>query len=227
MNEKAIWDFLFSKLKNPYGVAGLMGNLYNESKLNPGLLQSSYAKKFNMTSEEYTKAVDNGTYENFIGDKAGYGLAQWTFSSRKELLLKYAKKKNKSIGDLNMQLEYLWSEIQLYITVTNTLKNATSVREASDIVLAKYERAADQSEDAKKRRANFGQKYYDQFAGKQVVVLTDRVNVRRGNDKKYARIFFASKGNSYPFVASSDNGWNAVALNDQVGWISGEFSEIR
>ncbi len=28
MNEKIIWDFLYGKLNNEYGVAGIMGNLY-------------------------------------------------------------------------------------------------------------------------------------------------------------------------------------------------------
>ena len=33
MNESQIADFLLSKIGNPYGVAGLMGNLYAESGL--------------------------------------------------------------------------------------------------------------------------------------------------------------------------------------------------
>lgn len=38
MNEKAIWDFLKKQGLNNYGIAGLMGNLYAESALNPGNL---------------------------------------------------------------------------------------------------------------------------------------------------------------------------------------------
>lgn len=34
-NEQKIWNYLKSKLNNDYGVAGLMGNLYAESGLNP------------------------------------------------------------------------------------------------------------------------------------------------------------------------------------------------
>ena len=45
-------------------------------------------------------AVDNGSYANFVNDRVGYGLAQWTFWSRKEGLLKFAKQKNKSIGEV-------------------------------------------------------------------------------------------------------------------------------
>jgi hypothetical protein len=70
-----------------------MGNLYAESGLKPNNLQNSYEKTLGFTDVTYTEAVDKGTYNNFIHDKAGYGLAQWTWWSRKEALLNYAKQK--------------------------------------------------------------------------------------------------------------------------------------
>lgn len=42
-----------------------------------------------MTDAEYTAAVDAGTYTNFVNDKAGYGLAQWTYWSLKQEMLNY------------------------------------------------------------------------------------------------------------------------------------------
>lgn len=228
MSEQKIWDFLLDKIGNPYGVSGLMGNLYVESKLNSVYLQSSYAKKFNMTSSEYTAAVDNGSYDNFINDKAGYGLAQWTYWSRKEALLKFAQSKNVSIGDLDMQLEYLWNEIQTYKTVTSVLKSAESVREASDIVLQKYEKAADQSEEAQIRRYEFGLTYFQKYVPtqKMVVITHDRVNVRNGNGKQYKRILLSFKGKDFPWVTTVGD-WHAVIVKDQVGWVSAEFSKVR
>ena len=98
-NAKAIWDRLFTAIQNPYGVAGVMGNFYAESALKSTNLQNTYEKKLDMTDEEYTKAVDNGSYTNFVNDKAGYGLFQATFWSIKESLLNYAKSKGASIGD--------------------------------------------------------------------------------------------------------------------------------
>lgn len=74
--EKYIWDYLLSKIGNEYGVAGLMGNLQAESGLRSNNLQNTFEKKFGMTDEQYTAAVDNGTYTNFVNDSAGYGLAQ-------------------------------------------------------------------------------------------------------------------------------------------------------
>jgi len=164
LNDKKIWDFLLQKIGNPFGVAGLMGNLYAESGLRANNLQNSYSKKLGMTDETYTAAVDGGSYTNFVHDAAGYGLAQWTYHSRKRNLQEFAKDAGKSIGDLDMQLGFLVHELASYTTVMKTLQAATSVKEASDIVLTRYEKPADQSDAAKTRRAGYGQKYYDAYA---------------------------------------------------------------
>lgn len=178
MSEKIVWDYLIEHIGNPYGVAGLMGNLWAESGFKPTNLQNSYEKKLGMTDAEYTAAVDDGSYTGFATDRAGYGLAQWTNSARKSNLHDFAKDEGKSIGDLRMQLDFLMHEMQGYKTVLDTLRTATSVQEASDIVLTKYERPADQSDAAKKRRAGYGQKYFDLYAtGEPVAVykLGDRI----------------------------------------------------
>lgn len=165
MNDKKIWDYLIAKIGNPFGVAGLMGNLYAESGLRANNLQNSYSKKLGMTDEEYTAAVDSGSYANFVRDSAGYGLVQWTYHSRKRNLQEFAKDAGKSIGDLDMQLDFLVHELASYTTVMKTLVQARSVKEASDIVLTRYEKPADQSDAAKNRRAGYGQKYFDAYAG--------------------------------------------------------------
>ena len=163
--EKTIWDFLHGKIGNAYGAAGMMGNLYAESALRPNNLQNTYEKKLGMTDAEYTSAVDGGSYTNFVKDSAGYGLAQWTYWSRKQALLEFAQAAGKSIGDLQMQLDFLWKELQGYTSVLNTLKNATTVKAASDAVLTGYERPADQGDAVKEKRAGYGQTYFDKYAG--------------------------------------------------------------
>jgi hypothetical protein len=92
---------------NDYGIAGLMGNLYCESALRPCNLQQTAEKLLGMTDAEYTFAVDNESYTNFINDGAGYGLAQWTYWSLKRDMLEYHKEKGKSIGDGDTQMEFL------------------------------------------------------------------------------------------------------------------------
>ena len=167
-NEEKIWNYLYSKLKNNYGVAGLIGNLKAESGLSPINLQNTGNTKLGMTDEQYTNAVNNNSYTNFIKDSQGYGLAQWTYWNRKQNLLDYAKSKGVSIGDLEMQLDFLVTkELQVsYKSVWNKLLNATSVRQASDVVLTEFEKPANQSESVKITRAKYGQESYDKFATK-------------------------------------------------------------
>lgn len=231
MNEKVIWDFLYPKLLNSFGVAALMGNLYVESKLNPRNLQGSAEKKLNMTDESYTNAVDSGLYPSFATDGAGYGLAQWTYRTRKQALLECAQSKGSSIGDLNTQLEFLWSELQSYKTCLAALKNAISVREASDVVVDRYEKPADRSEKGRQNRANYGQNYYDQFAAKkkckQVVITTNSVNIRTGNSKEYNKVGVCNKNDSFDWIATAENGWHAIRYVNQVAWVSGDFSKMK
>ena len=164
-NEEKAWNFLKGKIKNDFGVSGLMGELFAESGLNPQNLQNSYEKKLGFTDATYTAAVDSGSYANFVHDSAGYGVAQWTFWSRKEALLNYVRALGASIGDLEAQLGFLYKELsESYPSVLAALKTATSVRAASDKVLTDFERPADQSEAVKIKRASYGQTYYDKYA---------------------------------------------------------------
>ena len=124
-------------------------------------------KKLGMTDAEYTAAVDSGAYTNFVKDGAGYGLPQWTYWSLKQDFLNYVKNKGKSIGDGEIQMEFLAHQLSTdFASVWNTLKNATSILEASNAVLLKFERPADQSAAVQTKRAELGKVYYDKYASK-------------------------------------------------------------
>ena len=112
-NAEKIWNHCIKSGLNEFGTAGLMGNLWAESGLEPNNLQNSYQDKLGFTDATYTAAVDNGLYsrEQFIGDKAGFGLAQWTHSKRKANLYDFAKSSSSSIGDLEMQLCFLMKHL--------------------------------------------------------------------------------------------------------------------
>ena len=171
IDEKTMWDFFKSKGLNDYGIAGLMGNLYAESGLRPCNLQQTYEKLLGMTDAQYTAAVDAGIYTNFIKDSAGYGLAQWTYWSLKQDMLNYFKDKKKSIGDGQTQMEFLAYQLSSnYSSVWNTLKTATSILEASNAVLLKFERPADQSAAVQQKRADYGKVYYDKYAIPEVKI---------------------------------------------------------
>lgn len=163
--EKTIWDTLYAAIGNAYGTAGLMGNLKAESALKANNLQNNGNTKLGMTDEEFTAAYDNGEYplDTFIHDGFGYGLAQWTYYSRKAALAAYAKEQGASIGELSMQLGFLLKEIRGYTSVWNTLVSAASVREASDAVLMKFERPANQSESVQVKRAGYGEVFLARY----------------------------------------------------------------
>lgn len=164
--EKRIWDFLKAEGFNDFGVAGLMGNLLAESGLRPKNMEDQYQSKLGYNDDSYTRAVDNGTYTNFVTDAVGYGLAQWTYWTRKQNLLNFARQNNKSIGDLEMQLCFLIKELkELYTnSVYNVLRKATSVLEASNAVLLNFERPANMGTSVQTTRARYGQTYYDRYA---------------------------------------------------------------
>lgn len=163
-----IWNYFMGKNGNEYGVAGLMGNLHAESNLRPNNLQNSYETSLNFTDATYTAAVDNGSYskDSFVNDKAGYGLAQWTYSTRKKGLYEMFKSGGySSIGGIDLACDYLWEELQKdFPKVLNALKSATSIRAASDVVLHDFESPADQSTSVEEKRAEYAQYYYNKFA---------------------------------------------------------------
>jgi hypothetical protein len=194
-NEKQIWDFLKSKGLNDYGCAGLLGNIQAESALIPSNLENIGNTKLGMTDGQYVSAVDSGEYTNFVKDAFGFGICQWTWWSRKQALYEYAKSTNRSICDLTMQLEFLYKELsESYPAVLTTIKNATSVKEASDAVLLQFERPADQSIDAQNKRASYGQTYFDKYAEKGSNA-TMGVKTYQENDK----VQLSKNFNSYEF----------------------------
>lgn len=195
--EEQIYNFLIGKGMTPAGAAGLMGNLYAESGLKPTNIQNSYEKKLGFTDETYTAAVDSGAYGNFVNDSAGYGLAQWTYWSRKKALLEFVKARGASVGDLETQLEFLLHELNTgYAAVLSVLKTTGSVRAASDAVLLKFERPADQSTAAQERRAGYGQTYYNKYAAgaeKGQGTMTAKEKQNRANIVAIAESFFGCK----------------------------------
>lgn len=240
-NEEIIWNFLLCKIGNEYGVAGMMGNLYAESGLRPDNLQNAYEKRLGYTDASYTAAVDNGTYKKFGTDSAGYGLAQWTYHTRKKALLAFAQSKKKSVGDLGMQLEFLYKELsESYKGVFADLKSAKTILAASNSVLMKFERPANQSAAVQNKRAAYGQKFYDKYAGKtpvvpeqkpsavpyRVRVTADVLNIRKGAGTGYAVAGQIKGGGVYTIVEEKDGtgakSWGK--LKSGAGWISLDYT---
>ena len=161
--ERIIWDYLKSKGLSDYAISGIMGNLYAESGLNPRNVENAFELKHGYNDNSYTEAVDNGSYNNFVNDGAGYGLAQWTYYTFKQELLNRARAEQLSIGDLNLQLKFLWDWIQQDYSAFQSLTSSNSVKAAADIFLKQYERPYDQSEAALIKRASYGEMYFNKY----------------------------------------------------------------
>lgn len=173
---KNIWDRLKSYGFTDAGCAGVLGNAQAESALRSNNAQDSGNNRLGMTDEEYTAAVDIGAYKNFVHDSIGYGLFQWTYWSRKQMLLDYARSKGASIGDEDMQIDFFVDEIiKSYHSVYRTLATTHSVREASDAMLLDYERPANQSESNQNRRAELSQAWYDKFHEEAVEEAEEKI----------------------------------------------------
>lgn len=170
-----IWWYLKQMGMTDAGAAGMMGNLYAESGLNPGNVENLVENFTGMSDAQYTAAVDSGSIskEKFLHPKGGksqygYGLAQWTSPGRKEGLYNLVKSKNVSISDIGSQLEWLGTELnKSYGSVLSTLKSTNSLAEASNVVLTKFERPANQGASVKSKRQSYGQKYLREYGGSE------------------------------------------------------------
>lgn len=159
-SEKHIWDRLIAAGLSEAGAAGLMGNLKAESNLQPNNLQNSFESKLGYSDSSYTAAVDSGTYKNFADDGAGYGLAQWTYHTRKAALFSFAKERGKSVGNLDLQIDFLVKELrESYAALFRQLCTTKDVIAASDAVLTQYERPADMSKGVKVKRAGYAAEF--------------------------------------------------------------------
>ena len=65
--------------------------------------------------------------------------------------------------------------------------------------------------------------------GSTVVTVTKNgsaVNARVGNGTEYEITEELETGEVLEYIATAQNGWNAVKVGTQVGWVSGEYSKV-
>jgi len=155
-----IWSELYNFIGNEYGVAGVMGNLQAESGNIPFRLQGDFSSNY-YKSINYTNNVNSGaiTRDEFINDSKGYGLAQWTFPTRKDALYDmYVNGGYSSIGDIRLAVDYLIYELSNdYAYIMPTLRNA--------IVLHEFENPQHQEPEVERERALLSTTIYNEQSG--------------------------------------------------------------
>ena len=237
-NEEELWNYFAEVGLNPMAIAGVLGNIYAESGLSSINLQNNFESTLGMNDKEYTDAVDSGSYTNFVHDGAGYGLAQWTYYTRKQGLYDWAKECDSSIGDLGVQKTYLWKELQEMIDIAK-LNASKSVREASDIVLLEFERPADQSEDVQILRASYAQEIYDKFVKEEtpteentfepfnIQVTADCLNIRSGPGTNFDVTASIMDRGIYGIseVADGPGGTQWGRMSNEWGWIALKYTK--
>ena len=158
MDNKSIYDALISYGLSKEGACGLMGNFQAESAMRSNNAQDGMTR---LSDEDYTEAANIGEID-FIHDAVGYGLAQWTYWSRKQALMNYAKGLGVSVGDAKMQINFCIKELKTeYKSVWDKLCGSISVYDAASIVCTQYERPAVNNIAV---RAKFAEQFYSQFA---------------------------------------------------------------
>lgn len=216
-NAEIIWNFLRSKGMSEVCVAAIMGNLMAESGLNTGL-------------EEVTDRVDKG-----------YGLAQWTFG-RREQINYYANLMNKEVSDIELQLQFLWLEIdpsedhtyanlqwggsgygwngadlyQKFISITN-------IDEATELFCWAHERP-NKTYAHVDRRKEYAKNIYETYSGKPVSSdnkLTESTSEKQPTSKSASFDNFLFIGDSrYEGIASELSG---LGSNVNVCAVSSSF----
>ena len=156
--QEQLWQYFINKGFTPQSVAGIMGNVDEESKFQPNAVQKNNL----YTNASYTNMVNTGIYNNFAYDGLGYGLVQWTYSVFKQDLYNRCRAANKSIADLNCQLDQMYAHLQSE-GLLNQMKNFTSVKDATIFYMLKFEKPQDQSDDAQNKRIEAAQKWFNIF----------------------------------------------------------------
>ncbi|MGZ3442624.1 MAG: phage tail tip lysozyme, partial [Polyangia bacterium] len=116
-NDKPAYDFFVGKGLTNFQAAGIVGNLDQESGVNPGSVQAG---------------------------GPGRGIAQWSVGGRwdtsaNDNVLAYANSKGASSGSLNLQLEFIWYELTTFGYGYSQLKATTNVTDATVVFMDKYE----------------------------------------------------------------------------------------
>lgn len=157
MSAETIYAALIKAGLTPASACGLMGNMYAESGLKANIAQRGMTS---LSDEQYTAAADAGTID-FIHDSCGYGICQWTYFTRKQSLLNYARTVGKSVGDEDMQVAFCVQELKTdYPTLWSWLCTNNGIFAAAKAVCEQYEKPAVNNIEY---RATAAQNYYNQL----------------------------------------------------------------
>ena len=141
----------------------LLANIQAESAFNPINLEDSKERYIGMTDQDYTNAVDSGYYQNFINDDCGYGLAQWTYPPRKRLFLEYCIGNGSSIGNFEIQNEFIFYEMMVsFPGILNSCRTSHDLEYLVHELLYKWENPQEK-ENNMITRMSYAEAWYQKY----------------------------------------------------------------
>lgn len=166
-NKSRVWNFLKQKGLSDAAVAGIMGNMNQESRFDP-------------TASEHKNSGRDGS--------GGYGLIQWT-GPRRKALFDAAQEQGKDVNDIDFQLNFLWDEVFKEGTYYRPKLDAVNFMNETDPANAAYqfhkivEGSADTPAMIEKNRINPAKEYYAEYKGTTTgtSTVTGSTNVNTGS----------------------------------------------
>lgn len=149
---------------------GFTGNMHAESGINPKIIQGG------------SIAPDTYTPVNGIG----FGLVQWTYTSRQQPMADLAKSSGRNITDINLQLDFINKELTTsYKSTLQALASTPDLTPEKAVIIVHgrtksvmgdprfdiapilgYEASADTADGIIKNRATKAREFYNAFNGK-------------------------------------------------------------
>ena len=141
MSDLTIYQALRTGGLSPAGACAMMGNMNAES----ALISTNVEDRCSMGDFDYTNAVNTGAISenSFAHDSFGYGLAQWTYYTRKQNLYNATVAKGISIGDEKAQCEFcIWELQNYYVGLYRDLCTTEDLAGATKRICSEYEQPA-------------------------------------------------------------------------------------
>ncbi len=173
-----IADFFLGKGMSLEGVAALLGNIQQESNFNSSVVSKS---------------------GNYIG------LCQWgrlykNTPSRGTELEKYATKKGKNWTDADIQIEFIWKELNSngYSSVKSKLMSATNTSETAEYFARYYEKCVNSDgslQDIDKRK-KYAENWLKELKNRATSGSSSSININGTSDQKLKELFPSGVPNS-------------------------------
>ena len=141
MSELSILQTLVGAGMTVEAACAMGGNMMAESLMKSNIAQRGMTQ---LTDDVYTSFVDHGEGGiDFVHDGVGYGLCQWTYPTRKQALLSWARQHGQSVGHEGMQVEFCLHELATdYQSLWAYLCETHDGYVATERICKEYERPA-------------------------------------------------------------------------------------